>query len=371
MTDEDHLRAALQTSLLARTSSSPNPWVGCRIVPTTSRANFEGATSPPGGPHAEIVALRAAGSEAAGSTAYVTLEPCSHQGRTPPCADALIAAGVSRVVIGVLDPDPLVSGRGVARLRKAGVEVRLGVLENEIRRVLAPYLKHREQGRPWVVLKLASSLDDRIAAPDGNSKWITGPEARADVHHLRAESDAILIGAGTVRADNPRLTVRHIEGRSPRRIVLGAIPAGSAVSPADEMHGSLPDVLDSLGLQGVVQLLVEGGAHVAHAFHGAGLVDQYTLYFAPALFGGADALPMFNGPGASSMSDLWRGHISAVVRLGQDLRIDVEPRHDEVPLGNLGAPAPEKCWKDPMAARPITNEEGSVLLPSEPPAGLR
>ena len=186
---------------------------------------------PPGGRHAEVVALDLAGEAAAGSTVYVTLEPCSHHGRTPPCAEALIAAGVARVVVGVEDPDRNVAGRGIDRLRQAGREVTVGVSSAAVRASLAAYLAHRRRGRPWVVLKLACTLDGRIAAPDGTSKWITGPEARADAHGLRAESDAILVGAGTVRADDPALTVRDADGRDPLRVVLGQ-PARRAPVPS-------------------------------------------------------------------------------------------------------------------------------------------
>ena len=208
-----------------RTETSPNPWVGAVVVPAGDQPAAEGATRPPGGPHAEVVALDLAGASARGATVYVTLEPCSHYGRTPPCTDALIAAGVRRVVVGIVDPDPLVSGRGLARLRDAGIEVEVGVLAAEVEASLRPYLAHRRRGRPWVVLKLAATLDGRIAAPDRSSRWITGPAARRDVHQLRAESDAILVGAGTVRADDPALTVRDVPGPRPPAGRLG-IPPG-------------------------------------------------------------------------------------------------------------------------------------------------
>jgi diaminohydroxyphosphoribosylaminopyrimidine deaminase/5-amino-6-(5-phosphoribosylamino)uracil reductase len=332
--DEDHLRAALRASLAARALSSPNPWVGCRIVADDGARTFEGATSPPGGPHAEVVALARAGEAARGSTVYVTLEPCAHQGRTPACTDALVGAGVRRVVVGVVDPDPHVRGAGVARLRAAGIEVAVGACDHEVRDVLAPYLKHRTTGRPWVVLKLAATFDGRVAAPDGDSGWVTGEEARADVHRLRAESDAVLVGAGTVRADDPRLTVRAVAGRSPLRVVLGTVPPGAAVHPAVPMAGAPGAVLDELGRRGVLQLLVEGGARVAHDFHAAGLVDRYVLYFAPALFGGDDAVPMFRGTGAPTMGTLWRGKLVRVQHLGEDLRVELAPRT----AGAVGCP---------------------------------
>jgi diaminohydroxyphosphoribosylaminopyrimidine deaminase / 5-amino-6-(5-phosphoribosylamino)uracil reductase len=306
-----------------RAQTSPNPWVGAVIVPEGEQPVALGATQPPGGPHAEVVALELAGPAARGATVYVTLEPCSHQGRTPPCADALIAAGVRRVVVGVVDPDPNVSGKGIDRLRQAGIEVDVGVGAAEVEASLAPYLAHRRTGRPWVVLKLAATLDGRIAAPDQTSQWITGPEARADVQQLRAESDAILVGAGTVRADDPALTVRIEGARNPLRVILGDPPAGARAKPDLVHRGSLEPLLLDLGRRGVLQLLVEGGAEVAGSFHRAGLVDQYVLYFAPAFMGGDDGVPIFSGSGAPSMAAVWRGRISAVRRFGPDVRIDV------------------------------------------------
>jgi diaminohydroxyphosphoribosylaminopyrimidine deaminase/5-amino-6-(5-phosphoribosylamino)uracil reductase len=306
-----------------RTETSPNPWVGAIVVPAGDQPAAEGATQPPGGPHAEVVALDLAGASARGATVYVTLEPCSHHGRTPPCADALIAAGVRRVVIGVVDPDPRVSGRGLAHLRAAGVEVEVGVGAAEVEASLRPYLAHRRRGRPWVVLKLAATLDGRIAAPDGSSRWITGPAARLDAHQLRAESDAIVVGAGTVRADDPALTVRDVPGRDPLRVVLGHPPDGARVLPAVVHDGDLEPLLDDLGRRGVVQLLVEGGARVAWSFHQRGLVDQYVIYLAPALLGGDDGLALFSGPGAPTMAAAWRGRIADLRGIGPDVRIDL------------------------------------------------
>ncbi len=327
--DDDHRRMLHAVELAAgvRTSTSPNPWVGCVIVTATGEV-AEGATQPPGGAHAEIVALdaaRRAGLDLAGATVYVTLEPCSHHGRTPPCADALVDAGVGRVVVGVVDADPRVRGRGVETLRAAGIAVTTGVAEDVVTEQLAPYLTHRATGRPHVVLKLAASLDGRTAAPDRTSRWITGEAARADAHRLRAESDAVLVGAGTVRADDPELTVRHVPGRDPLRVVLGRAPAGARVHPCLEVDGDLGGVLDDLGRRDIVQLLVEGGATVAGAFHRAGLVDHYVVYLAPVLFGGDDAPGLFSGPGAATMSEVWRGHITRVTRLGDDIRVDLQP----------------------------------------------
>lgn len=312
------MRRAIELAASVRATTTPNPWVGCVLS-----TGHEGVTQPPGGPHAEVVALAAAGVAARGATLYVTLEPCVHHGRTAPCTSAIVAAGVARVVVGVEDPDPQVQGRGIAALRGAGVDVTVGVCEDEVREQLAPYLKHRRTGRPWVVLKLAATLDGRTAAPDGSSKWITGEAARADAHRLRAESDAVLVGAGTVRADDPALTVRLADGADPLRVVLGSAPAAAKVQPALEVEGDLGEILDDLGRRGIVQVLVEGGAAVAHAFHAAGLVDRYVVYMAPALFGGDDARGLFAGPGAPTIDDVRRGRIVSVQRVGEDLRIEV------------------------------------------------
>jgi diaminohydroxyphosphoribosylaminopyrimidine deaminase/5-amino-6-(5-phosphoribosylamino)uracil reductase len=324
--DQEVMRRAIELAAGVRSSTSPNPWVGAVLV-TRDGSTFEGATEPPGARHAEVVALdaaRAAGADVTGATMYTTLEPCSHHARTPPCSDTLIASGIGRVVVGIEDPDQHVAGRGIEQLRAAGLTVDVGVCADDVRSQLAPYVKHRTTGRPWVLLKLAASLDGRTAAPDGSSQWITGPAARADTHRLRAESDAVIVGAGTVRTDDPALTVRDADGDDPLRVVLGQAPKGARVHPCVELNGNLPDVLDELGRRGVVQAMVEGGATVAGAFHREGLVDQYVLYLAPALFGGDDARPMFAGPGASTIDDVWRGRITSVEQLGDDLKVELE-----------------------------------------------
>lgn len=306
-----------------RRTTSPNPWVGAVVVPAGDQPVALGATEPPGGRHAEIVALDLAGGSARGGTLYVTLEPCSHFGRTPPCADAVTEAGIQRVVVGTRDPDARVQGRGIQRLADAGLEVTVGVLADEVRGNLAPYIAHRTRGTPWVVLKLAATLDGRIAAADGSSQWITGPEARADVHALRADSDAILVGAGTVRRDDPLLTARDAEGPDPLRVVLGHPPEGARTRPDLVYEGDLAELLADLGRRGVIQLLVEGGSHVAGSFHRLGLVDLYVIYLAPAFMGGKDGVPLFAGPGAPTMEAVWRGRIAGVRQIGPDVRIDV------------------------------------------------
>jgi diaminohydroxyphosphoribosylaminopyrimidine deaminase/5-amino-6-(5-phosphoribosylamino)uracil reductase len=327
MDDVEAMRMAMAAAARVRATTSPNPWVGCALV-TVDGATFTGATAPPGGPHAEVAALAAAGDRCRGATAYVTLEPCAHTGRTGPCTQALIGAGVARVVVGVTDPDPLVAGRGIDELRRAGITVDVGVEAAAVAEQLAPYLAHRRTGRPWVVLKLAATLDGATAAPDGTSQWITGPAARADAHRLRAESDAIIVGAGTVRADDPSLTVRLVEGPDPLRVVLGRAPEGAKVHPCIEHQGDLGPLLDDLGRRGVVQAMVEGGAATAAAFHRAGLVDRYVLYLAPALLGGEGGKGLFTGVGAATMADLWRGRIIGARPVGDDLRIDLAPLND-------------------------------------------
>ena len=320
--DDERMGQAIAAAASARVVAHPNPWVGAVLAP----GDHVAATSAPGGLHAEAAVLAAAGPDARGTTLYTTLEPCTTfpGKRTASCAQAIIDAGVSRVVVGIQDPDERVAGQGIAALRAAGVEVEVGIGADEVRAQLAPYVTHRRTGRPYVLLKLAASLDGRTAAPDGSSQWITGEAARADAHRLRAESDAVLVGAGTVRADDPSLTVRHVDGPDPRRVVLGRAPAGARVHPCDEVEGDLGDILDRLGAEGVVQVLVEGGAAVAAAFHRAELVDRYVLYLAPALFGGDDGRGVFAGSGAPTIDDVWRGRIVETTQLGDDLKVVLE-----------------------------------------------
>ena len=322
--DERMMRLAVDTACTARLRSRPNPWVGAVLVAQNGEV-FTGATLEPGNAHAEIVALNAAAHHAQDSTLFSTLEPCNHTGRTGPCTQAIIDAGVSRVVVGTLDPDSKVSGSGVQQLRDAGLTVEVGVLEQEVKQQLAAYLHHRTTGRPFVVLKMASTIDGRIAAADGSSKWITGETARKRVHQLRAESDAIVVGAGTVRADDPSLTVRDADGPSPRRIVLGTIDASAKVHPCTQWTGTLPDLLDTLGKEGVVQLLVEGGARVAASFHRERLINQYIMHIASVIAGGDNAAGVFAGPAASTMADMWRGRIVSTTNLDGDIEIILEP----------------------------------------------
>ncbi len=326
--DRELMAAAIAAADEVRNSTAPNPWVGAAI--DADGSVYVGATQPPGGAHAEVAVIEVAteaGVELRGATLATTLEPCCTTGRTGPCTEAIIDAGIARVLIGTEDPDGGVNGRGIERLREAGIDVEIGVERTAVEEQLAAYLHHRRTGRPYVIVKLAATADGRTAAPDGTSQWITGEAARTDTHRLRAQSQAILVGAGTVRADDPALTVRRVEGPDPRRIVLGSAPAEAAVHPCLEWRGDLADLLDELGADGVLQLIVEGGASTAAQFHAEGLVDRYVVYLAPAVFGGDDARPMFVGEGAPTIDALPRGRFVGVRRLGDDLRLDIEVGH--------------------------------------------
>lgn len=322
--DDGWMEAAIALAVRARRVSPPNPWVGCVLV-RDGVVVGEGSTEVPGERHAEVVALDAAGERARGATAVVSLEPCAHHGRTPPCTDALIAAGVTRAVVAISDPDERVAGAGVAALRRAGVEVVEGVRADEATRVLTPYLWHRRTGRPYVVLKVAATLDGRVAMADGSSQWITSAAARDDGHELRADSQAILVGAGTVRADDPALTARGPDVvRQPLRVVLGTAPPGARVHPCLERTGDLGAVLDELGAMGVLQLLVEGGPYTASTFVEAGLVNRVVWYVAPALAGARVGLGALSALGTDTMSSLRRGRVLDVRMVGPDVRVEME-----------------------------------------------
>ncbi len=363
MRDDEAMERALEVSSVARRRTAPNPWVGCVIV-RDGEIVGEGASQPPGGAHAEAGALARAGESARGATAYVTLEPCSHHGRTPPCADALIAAGVARVVVALEDPDPRVAGAGLTRLRDAGVDVDLGLGAAAAARALAPYLHHRRTGRPFVVAKIATSLDGRIAAADGSSRWITSDAARADAHELRADSQAIVVGAGTALADRPSLTVRGAEpapGHPPLRVVLdgrGRVPADgplfdTALAPtlvittADAAPGAidswraagakvevvapaaggtgvdLDEALALLGREDVLQVLVEGGGTLLGSALAAELAQRLVVYIAPLVLGtrGAPGLAL---AGPDAIADATRYDLVDVRRLGPDVRLSYE-----------------------------------------------
>ena len=331
MDDGEAMARAAALAREARPRVTPRAWVGAVLVAADGAAH-DGVTQPVPGPHAELAALVAAGEAARGATLYTTLEPCSHTtGRSPgfttTCADAVVAAGITRVVAALEDPDPRVSGRGFDRLRRAGIAVEVGVGADEAAADLAPYLKHRRTGRPFVVLKLAASLDGRTAAPDGSSHWITGAEARADAHRLRALSDAVVVGAGTVRADDPELTVRHVAGRDPLRVVLGRAPEGAKVHPALELDDAPDAVLDELGRRGILQAMVEGGATVHGALLDAELADRLVAYVAPVVLG-PDAQAAFAGGGPESVTAAPHWRLLSAQPIGEDVRLEYEPARD-------------------------------------------
>lgn len=362
--DIGHMRRALALGDAARAAHGPSPWVGCILVGDDGEVVGEGAYAEEGGRHAESRALAEAGDRATDSTAYVTLEPCAHHGRTPPCTEALREAGVRRVVVAVEDPDDRVSGRGIARLRHAGIEVDVGVGREEVEESLRPYLHQRSTGRPWCVLKSAVSIDGRIAAPDGSSRWVTGNPARADAHRLRARSQAVVVGSGTALADRPSLTVRDVDPAPPHqplRILLDARGRTPALGPlfdpepaptlvittasadvetvaawkhagveVEEVPGGaqggvdLGEVLDRLGRRGVVQALFEGGAAVHGSLLGAGLADEIVAYVGP-LFLGAHGRPMVDGLGIGTLGDAPRWRLIESAILGDDVRITWRP----------------------------------------------
>ncbi|MGA9595846.1 MAG: bifunctional diaminohydroxyphosphoribosylaminopyrimidine deaminase/5-amino-6-(5-phosphoribosylamino)uracil reductase RibD [Acidimicrobiia bacterium] len=325
----------------------PNPRVGAVIVDSTGQLIAEGAHVRAGEPHAEAIALARAGVRAAGSTVYVTLEPCSHYGRTPPCTSALVAAGVRRVVVGSVDPDRRVRGSGVDELRSAGIDVATGVLADEVEAMDPGYFHHRRTGRPLVTLKLAITLDGQLAAADGTSQWITGEAARHDAHRLRAESDVIIVGAGTVHADNPRLDVRldGYRGRHPRPVVVAGtrpLPTGATVLTHDPLVYSprpvaiavehvvqdrdgkvdIGAMIEDLGNRGYVTALVEGGAQLADAMVRGGHVDRIVFYIAAKLGLGV-GLPAFPGVFAT-VTDALPLVVDSVRQVGDDLRIETK-----------------------------------------------
>ena len=360
--DDGFMRRALELAERGRGHTAPNPVVGA-VVARGGTVVGEGWHRALGEPHAEVVALERAGRAARGATLYVTLEPCAHWGRTPPCVDAILAAGIARCVVALRDPDPRVDGRGLRRLRAAGVRVELGRLAAAAGEQLAAYRRAQETGRPRVTWKVASSLDGRIADARGRSQWITGPEARADGHRLRAESDAIVVGAGTARADDPRLTARAVPGRStdrgrPLRVVVdsrlslprdlrlfsrplargtvvactAAAPAGRERAlaargvtvwrlPATRLRVSLPALAERLAREGRHEVLLEGGATLGTAFVRAGLVQRIVLYAAPLVLGGG----LSWGEGlALPLDRAARGRVVSATLVGADARLVVE-----------------------------------------------
>lgn len=360
--DHRHMARALQLAQQGLYSTDPNPRVGCVLV-KKGRVVGEGAHLRAGEPHAEVHALREAGDCASGSWAYVTLEPCSHQGRTPPCADALVEAGVTRVFVAMTDPNPQVAGRGLARLRGAGLTVSTGLMEAQARALNPGFIKRMECGRPWVRLKLAMSVDGRTAMASGESKWITGAEARADVQRWRARSSAIITGIGSVLLDDPEMTVRRAdlfpEGaiRQPLRVVVDSHlrlpPSARILNPPGQVlvacagtDPSRESILTECGVRQVClpaeqgvdldallrhlarehqanEVLVESGATLAGAFVAAGLVDELLVYMAPTLLG-SRARPLLQLE-LEQMVQQQRLQLTDLRQLGDDLRLIYQP----------------------------------------------
>jgi diaminohydroxyphosphoribosylaminopyrimidine deaminase/5-amino-6-(5-phosphoribosylamino)uracil reductase len=359
MDDQHYMRLALRLAARGAGRTAPNPMVGAVVV-REARIVGRGFHRHAGGAHAEVEALAAAGVAAAGATLYVTLEPCNHTGRTPPCTDAILQAGIRRVVAAMRDPNPHVAGQGLARLAAAGCEVVLGPGAEQAARLNEAWLTWLARGRPHVTVKCAATLDGRIATRDGDARWVTGEAARQWVHRLRDTSDAILVGIGTVLRDDPQLTTRLAgrRGKDPLRVILdsrlrlpasarvldGASSAGTLVFcgpeadatrrrrlenagadivPVDliEKRLALTDILTHLGRMGITSLLVEGGATVIGSLLAARLVDKLVLFLAPKLLGGVDGVPICRGPGAARMADALPLGDMRLRRLGKDLML--------------------------------------------------
>ena len=302
----------------------PNPAVGCVIL-RDGVVVGRGWTQPGGRPHAEVMALAQAGARARGATAYVTLEPCAHHGKTPPCAEALVAAGIARVVSALTDPDPRVAGRGHAILRAAGISVTEGIREAAARELQRGFLTRVMQGRPMLTLKLAASFDGRIATASGESQWITGPDARRHVHALRLSHDAVMVGGGTARADRPALNLRGFGAvRQPVRIVVSSVPLPD-LPPEDASHGPLwqvsgapADFMTELGARGLTRVFCEGGGVLAANLLRAGLVDQLIGYTAGIALG-ADGRPAIGALALAALADAPRFRLVESRRIGPDL----------------------------------------------------
>ncbi|WP_027407656.1 bifunctional diaminohydroxyphosphoribosylaminopyrimidine deaminase/5-amino-6-(5-phosphoribosylamino)uracil reductase RibD [Anoxybacteroides tepidamans] len=358
--DERYMRLALELAKTASGQTSPNPVVGAVVVKNGEIVGF-GAHLKAGEPHAEVHAVRMAGDKARGATVYVTLEPCSHFGKTPPCADLLVETGVARVVVATTDPNPLVAGKGIEKLKRAGIEVVVGILKeeaDELNRVFFHYIKTKT---PFVTLKYASSLDGKIATTTGDSKWITSEEARQDVHRYRSMNDAILVGVNTVIADDPRLTTRLPEGgKNPIRIILDThlrtpldanvindaeaetwLIVGSQVPDErialyekphvhmiqmNEPTINIHELLRSLGERGITSLFVEGGSRVHDSFVRAHAFQEIVAYFAPKLIGGSEAPSPVGGIGFTHMKDVAELIITRVETIGPDIKVVAVPK---------------------------------------------
>jgi len=364
VSDGVYMERALALAQRGRGMVSPNPLVGAVVV-ADGRIAGEGFHEGPGRPHAEVVALEQAGPSARGSTLYVSLEPCDHHGRTPPCTGAIVDAGVDRVVVAMRDPNPIVDGRGLARLRAAGIEVEEGLHALEAARMNEAFVKHVRTGMPFVTWKMAASLDGKVAARDGTSRWVTGEAARADVHRLRAGADAIVVGAGTALADDPSLTVRDPSyvGRPPVRVLVdarGRVPAagdlfdaaaptlvattdlapqerraewssaGAEIVVYDPEGGRVPlgRLFADLGKRDVQAVLLEGGPTLAWSALEEGVVDKVVVYLAPKLIGGEQAPTVLGGPGFAPISRALALRIRSFDLVGEDLKVEADVHRD-------------------------------------------
>jgi len=355
--DHEYMAQALRLAEKGLYTTTPNPRVGCVIV-RDGKVVGSGWHERAGEPHAEIHALTQAGELARGATVYVTLEPCSHHGRTPPCAEALIKAGVGRVVVAMVDPNPQVAGEGLTQLQQAGIQTDIGLLEKEAHELNIGFVSRMTCGRPWLRLKIAASLDGKTALNNGVSQWITGADARRDAHRLRARSCAVLTGIGTVLADDPMLSVREVETmRQPLRVVVDSalrmLPtakmltagevlvvtvsgdptragrlreAGAEVLVLPPLDGrvDLARMLDELGKRGINEIMVEAGRGLNGALVRQGLVDEFVIYFAPLLLGDR-ARGMFDLPELIAMDERRELRIADVAMVGRDLRIRALP----------------------------------------------
>lgn len=385
LTNEDHvfMKEALRLAAMGRGRTHPNPMVGCLLV-KGGEVIGTGYHRKAGEPHAETYALQAAGDAARGATAYVTLEPCAHHGHTPPCAEALIEAGITRVVAAMVDPDPRVAGQGLELLRQAGISVESGLLEAEARQLNRSYIKLKETGRPLVILKWAMTLDGKIACATGDSRWVTGDEARAHLHQIRDQVDAILVGETTAQRDDPELTARPTgpgpvpgwaggidpgpdptwQPKDPLRIVMDtmarisldarlfapdlltrplpnktvvaatkvasvmklnairALGAEALELPAQDEIVAIEPLLDELGRRGITSLLVEGGARVHWSFISQGLADYLMVYIAPKVIGGATAPGPVAGKGLQKMAEAWEGVALRSTQIGADVLLE-------------------------------------------------
>ena len=357
--DREYMGLALRLAEKARGRTSPNPMVGAVVV-KRGRVIATGYHEKAGEPHAEAIALRKAGKAARGATLYVTLEPCSHTNkRTPPCTPLVVSSGIKRVIVAAIDPNPRVSGRGVKALRKAGIEVVAGVLEAEAKKLNEAFIKHITTGLPFVTLKIAQTLDGRIATAAGESKWITGNEARREGHRLRDSHDAILVGVNTVLNDNPSLTTRIPGGRDPLRIVVdsslrtpvtakvitqkslaktfiatvpdasrrkivGLLAAGAEIVLARERDGKvdLKHLMKMLGSYGVTSVLIEGGSEINASALKSGIVDKVVMFIAPLLMTGVDSLCSVGGSSPARLKQAVRLNRVSTCAIGQDLMLE-------------------------------------------------